>query len=157
TDLMIANATQGVNLSELARNQLKPFTPDEAERVRISGPAVLLDPQASQTLGMALHELSTNATKYGALANETGRVSLTWSTSGEELNLVWRESRATIDKAAIAASRKGFGSVVLERMLGMALDAKLDFLVHDDGIEWRVTIPLARLRDEDVRPQGAAP
>ncbi|WP_439629935.1 sensor histidine kinase [Shinella sp.] len=157
TDLMIANATQGVNLAELAKNQLKPFTPDDTTRVRIAGPAVLLDPQASQTLGMALHELSTNATKYGALANETGVVSLSWVTSGDDLNLVWRESRATIDKDAIAASRKGFGSVVLERMLGMALDAKLDFIVHDDGIEWRVTIPLARLRDEDVHQQGTAP
>ena len=118
---------------------------------------VLLDPQASQTLGMALHELSTNATKYGALANETGIVSLSWVASGEDLNLVWRESQAAIDKDAIAASRKGFGSVVLERMLGMALDAKLDFAVHDDGIEWRVRIPLARLRDEDVhQQQGAA-
>lgn len=156
TDLMIANATQGVNLMELAKNQLKPFTPDDAGRVRIAGPSVLLDPQASQTLGMALHELSTNATKYGALANETGIISLSWVTSGANLNLVWRESRATIDRQAIAASRKGFGSVVLERMLGMALDAKLDFIVHDDGIEWRVTIPLARLRDEDGHEQGAA-
>ncbi|CAK7259182.1 MULTISPECIES: sensor histidine kinase [unclassified Shinella] len=156
TDLMIANATQGVNLMELAKNQLKPFTPDDAGRVRIAGPSVLLDPQASQTLGMALHELSTNATKYGALANETGIISLSWVTSGANLNLIWRESRATIDRQAIAASRKGFGSVVLERMLGMALDAKLDFIVHDDGIEWRVTIPLARLRDEDGHEQGAA-
>lgn len=156
TDLMIANATQGVNLMELAKNQLKPFTPADAERVRITGPAVLLDPQASQTLGMALHELSTNATKHGALANETGMVLLSWVVAGEDLKLVWRESRATIDKEAIAASSKGFGSVVLERMLGMALDAKLDFVVHDDGIEWRVTIPLARLRDEDVHHQGAA-
>ena len=156
TDLMIANATEGINLVELAKNQLKPFTPDDTTRVRISGPAVLLDPQASQTLGMALHELSTNATKYGALANETGIVSLSWVAVGENLNLVWRESRATIDRQAIAASRKGFGSVVLERMLGMALDAKLEFLVHDDGIEWRVTMPLARLRDEDVHHNGPA-
>ena len=156
TDLMIANATDGVNLMELAKNQLKPFTPDDAGRVRIAGPAVRLDPQASQTLGMALHELSTNATKYGALANETGIVSLTWVTSGDNLNLVWRESRATIDRQAIAESRKGFGSVVLERMLGMALDARLDLLVHDDGVEWRVTIPLARLRDEESHQQGTA-
>ncbi|MCJ8149366.1 histidine kinase [Shinella sp. H4-D48] len=150
TDLMIANASDGINLMELAKNQLKPFTPDDASRVLIKGPAVLLDPQASQTLGMALHELSTNATKYGALANEKGIVSLSWVAKGEDLNLVWRESKASIDREAIAGSRKGFGSVVLERMLGMALDAKLDFIVHDDGIEWRVTIPLLRLRDEEA-------
>lgn len=150
TDLMIANAAQGVNLAELARNQLKPFTPDDASRVRISGPAVLLDPQASQTLGMALHELSTNATKYGALANETGIVTLTWRVENDRLHLVWRESRADIDKAGLADSRKGFGSIVLERMLGMALDAQLERIVHDDGIEWRVAIPLARLRDDGL-------
>ncbi|WP_245409103.1 sensor histidine kinase [Shinella sp. WSJ-2] len=154
TDLMIANATEGINLVELAKNQLKPFTPDDASRVSIAGPAVLLDPQASQTLGMALHELSTNATKYGALANEHGIVSLSWVTSDENLALVWRESKASIDREAIATRRKGFGSVVLERMLGMALDATLEFIVHDDGIEWRVTIPLARLRDEDAQQEA---
>ena len=86
---------------------------------------------------------------------QAGIVSLNWTVSGDDLNFIWRESRAVIDRQAIAASRKGFGSVVLERMLGMALDARLDFIVHDDGIEWRVTIPLARLRDEDAhRPGG---
>ncbi|MCP8896746.1 sensor histidine kinase [Shinella daejeonensis] len=153
TDLMIANATQGVNLAELARNQLKPFTPDDASRVRISGPVVLLDPQPSQTLGMALHELSTNATKYGALANETGAVSLTWTLSQDDLHFIWRESRAEIDRQALAENRKGFGSVVLERMLGMVLDARLVQIVHDDGIEWRVTIPLARLRGAEEQDE----
>ena len=154
TDLMIANATQGVNLAELARNQLKPFTPDDPDRVRISGPVVLLDPQASQTLGMALHELCTNATKYGALANEKGIVSLSWTTADDALHLVWRESRADIDRAALAAGRKGYGSIVLERMLGMALDAKLERIDHADGIEWQVTIPLARLRDDGIAGGG---
>ena len=154
TDLMIANATQGIDLAELARNQLKPFTPDDPERVRISGPVVLLDTQASQTLGMALHELSTNATKYGALAGDTGIVSLTWTTSEENLDLVWRESRAVIDREALETSRKGFGSIVLERMLGMALGASLERHIHDDGIEWRVTIPLARLRGNAGKEEG---
>src|SRR5690606_37630126 len=97
-----------------------------------------------------------NATKYGALANDTGIVSLSWVTAGENLDLVWLESRATIDNQAIADSRKGFGRVVLERMLGMALDATLEFIVHDDGIEWRVTIPLARLRDEEAHQPGSS-
>ena len=65
-----------------------------------------------------------------------------------------KAAEALIEKANdtdfVIVGRKGFGSVVLERMLGMALDARLDFLVHDDGIEWRVTLPLARLRDEGV-------
>ena len=147
TDLMIANAAQGVDLAELARNQLKPFVPEDAGRVKIEGPTVRIDTQTSQTLGMALHELSTNATKYGAFANNTGRVELRWTIDEESLALTWREHGADIGPDDAAASRKGFGSLVLERMLGMALDARLQRTMHDDGIEWNVTIPVGKLRE----------
>jgi two-component sensor histidine kinase len=147
TDLMIANAAQGVDLAELARNQLKPFVPEDASRVKIEGPTVRIDTQTSQTLGMALHELSTNATKYGAFANNTGRVELRWTIDEESLALTWREHGADIGPDDAAASRKGFGSLVLERMLGMALDARLQRTMHDDGIEWNVTIPVGKLRE----------
>jgi two-component sensor histidine kinase len=155
TDLMIANAAQGVDLAELARNQLKPFTPDQPDRVRIEGPPVLLDSQTSQTLGMALHELSTNATKYGAFANSIGTVNLNWWREGENLVMVWRERGADITPETLSSERKGFGSLVLERMLGMALSASLDRTMHPDGIEWTVRIPQEKLRsgnppDEDT-------
>ncbi|OJF95062.1 sensor histidine kinase [Pararhizobium antarcticum] len=145
TDLMIANAAQGVDLRELVQNQLQPFTPDDPSRVRLYGPAVKLDTQVSQTLGMALHELATNATKYGALANSKGVVALDWSLTSTQLLIVWRESGADLNPETQAPVRKGFGTMVLERMLGMALDAKLERQMHRDGIEWRVTIPRDRL------------
>ncbi len=145
TDLMIANAAQGVDLRELAQNQLQPFTPDDPARVRFYGPAVRLDTQVSQTLGMALHELATNATKYGALANSRGVVALDWSLTSTHLRIVWRESGAEIDPDGVTSTRKGFGTMVLERMLAMALGAELERTMHKDGIEWRVTIPRERL------------
>lgn len=148
TDLMIAHAAQGVELAELARNQLKPFAPDEANRVRIAGPSVRLDSQTAQTLGMALHELATNASKYGAFANDRGTVDLSWSTADDRLALVWRERGADIETPGEGPERKGFGSLVLERMLGMALQAELERLMHADGIEWRVWIPLSQLRND---------
>ncbi|WP_436079425.1 sensor histidine kinase [Pararhizobium sp. LjRoot235] len=148
TDLMIANATQGVDFQELAQNQLQPFIPDDPRRVRLSGPPVRLDAQVSQTLGMALHELATNATKYGALGNSKGTVDLMWSVTDAAFQLVWREAGAVIDADAVATTRKGFGTIVLERMLGMALDAKLERIMHADGIEWRVTIPQERLFEQ---------
>jgi len=148
TDLMIANATQGVDFQELAQNQLQPFIPDDPRRVRLSGPSVRLDAQVSQTLGMALHELATNATKYGALGNSKGTVDLMWSVTDAAFQLVWREAGAVIDADAVATTRKGFGTIVLERMLGMALDAKLERIMHADGIEWRVTIPQERLFEQ---------
>jgi two-component sensor histidine kinase len=145
TDLMIANATQGVDFQELAQNQLQPFIPDDPQRVRLSGPPVRLDAQVSQTLGMALHELATNATKYGALGNSRGTVDLTWSLADGAFLLVWREAGADIDADSVATTRRGFGTIVLERMLAMVLDAKLERIMHADGIEWRMTVPQGRL------------
>jgi two-component sensor histidine kinase len=145
TDLMIANAAQGVDFRELAQNQLQPFIPDNPNRVRLSGPPVRLDAQVSQTLGIALHELATNATKYGALGNSNGIVELTWSIADGAFLLIWRETGADIDADTVSPTRKGFGTIVLERMLGMALDAELERIMHEDGIEWRMKIPEQRL------------
>lgn len=156
TDLMIAHAAQGVELAELARNQLKPFIPDNGARVRIAGPSVRIDSQAAQTLGMALHELATNASKYGALANERGIVDCSWTIEDGRLALVWRERGADIDREQVATERKGFGSVVLERMLGMALQAELERNMRPDGIEWLVWIPLAQLKGEGDQGAGNA-
>ncbi|MBZ7923958.1 sensor histidine kinase [Ensifer adhaerens] len=149
TDLMIANAAQGVDFRELAQNQLQPFTPDDPTRVILSGPALRLDTQISQTLGMALHELATNATKYGALANTTGVVKLSWSLEDEGIAIRWREEGADLAGKPSDPVRKGFGTLVLERMLGMALNATLERVMHADGIEWRITIP------RDAKEEGS--
>ncbi|KSV86653.1 sensor histidine kinase [Sinorhizobium sp. GL28] len=148
TDLMITNAAQGVDFRELAQNQLQPFTPDDPKRVIFSGPALRLDTQIAQTLGMALHELATNATKYGALANTTGVVKLSWSLEDEGIAIRWREEGADLAGKPSDPIRKGFGTLVLERMLGMALNAALERVMHADGIEWRITIP-RDTKDED--------
>ncbi|WP_065372064.1 sensor histidine kinase [Ensifer adhaerens] len=148
TDLMITNAAQGVDFRELAQNQLQPFTPDDPKRVIFSGPALRLDTQIAQTLGMALHELATNATKYGALANTTGVVKLSWSLEDEGIAIRWREEGADLAGKPSDPIRKGFGTLVLERMLGMALNAALERVMHADGIEWRITIP-REAKDED--------
>jgi two-component sensor histidine kinase len=152
TDLMIANAAQGIDMDELAHNQLQPFIPEGCDRFSFSGPPVRLDTQVSQMLGMALHELATNATKYGALANAHGRVDLSWRLDDDTFRLVWRESRADIAPEMRTPGRKGFGTLVLERMLGMSLDARLQRFMHEDGIEWQVEIDSARLNNPP--PEG---
>ncbi|WP_275787315.1 sensor histidine kinase [Pararhizobium gei] len=157
TDLMIANAALGVDFRELAQNQLQPFIPDDPQRVILCGPTVRLDTQVSQMLGMALHELATNATKYGALADSRGVVALTWTLSETEFQLVWRETGVDIKSDASAEPRKGFGTIVLERMLGMSLDARLERIMHGDGIEWRVLIAQHRLNANLPKDLGADP
>ncbi|QLL60201.1 histidine kinase [Sinorhizobium mexicanum] len=142
TDLMVANAALGVDFRELAQGQLQPFAPDDPQRVVLSGPAVRLETQVAQMLGMALHELATNATKHGALANATGVIRLDWSVYDGMIAIRWREEGADIAAPPEQASgRTGFGTVVLERMLGMALGAELERTMHPDGIEWTIRIP----------------
>jgi two-component sensor histidine kinase len=141
TDLMLTNAGLGVDFRELAQNQLQPFMPDDQQRVVLSGPPLRLNAQMAQTLGMVLHELATNALKYGALANGTGTIRLEWSLSDDGIEMNWREAGADISEPVTGAVRKGFGTVVLERMLGMALHAELQRTMHADGIEWRIRIP----------------
>lgn len=150
TDLLLANAAGGISFRALVESQLEPFLPSDPERVRMLGPHVRLDAQPAQMVGMAIHELATNASKYGALADEESRLEIAWSRREETFSLTWREF---VPVLAEVPERKGFGSVVLERMMGGSLDAEIDRTLHANGIEWRFVIPIDRLR---TKPDEAA-
>src|SRR5215510_2606418 len=95
-DLLVKNEWKGVDFEDLARSQLAHVIDPTGARIRLSGPPILVSASAAQTLGMALHELATNAGKYGALSNQTGRVALFWnikeSPSGGLFTVDWREA-----------------------------------------------------------------
>jgi two-component sensor histidine kinase len=151
TDLLLANGKAGVRLGELVARQIEPFRPSDASRLEISGPLLMVNAQAAQILGMAMHELATNAVKYGAFAEETGRLAVRWSSDGARLQLVWREHVTTRRRRS---SRTGFGTTVLNSMVGGALGADVQRTLHRDGIEWRFAVPLSALdprRDLDQR------
>src|SRR5690606_1789695 len=90
-DLLIAGGVAGVELRELIEAQLEPFRPSDGERLEIKGAPFRLSNQAAQTLGLALHELATNASKYGAFATTSGRLAIQWKRSEDQLELLWRE------------------------------------------------------------------
>jgi len=142
TDLLLANGIAGVDLEELLTSQIGPFCPLDGERVELDGPSVRLNTQAAQILGMAAHELATNAAKYGAFATDDGRLELAWRKTDDGLALVWRER---VKALATRAERRGFGTTVLESMVGTSLAAEVERILHADGIEWRFVIPLASL------------
>jgi len=105
------------DIEAVIRSALEPFTGD-IDRIRVQGPAVMLSSKQSLTLSLAIHELATNALKYGALSNDTGRIVVAWSTgrpgSEDGFDLTWHE----MDGPAVGEpSRKGFGSRILERAL----------------------------------------
>jgi two-component sensor histidine kinase len=120
TDLLLAHGIAGVDLRELLTEQINPFCATDGDRVEMSGPPVRLNAQAAQILGMAAHELATNAAKYGAFAGEGGRLKVKWTIVGERLSLDWREQVAAL---VPPSDRRGFGTTVLENMVGASLGA----------------------------------
>jgi two-component sensor histidine kinase len=153
TDLLLANGMAGVDFSELLTSQIAAFGPVGTERVEISGPSLRLNTQAAQIVGMAAHELATNAVKYGAFADETGRLRVSWAIKGDQLDFVWRETVRVL--TAPASERRGFGTTVLNSMVGRGLGANVARVLHEDGIEWSFCIPLSAL-DPDSAPDQAA-
>jgi two-component sensor histidine kinase len=151
TDLLLAHGRAGVALNELIESHITPFAPPDAKRVKLSGPLVRLNVQAAQLLGMAAHELATNAAKYGAFAGDDGTLLVQWKIIDERLGFTWRE---TVKQLPADSDRVGFGTTVLKTMVGQSLGADVERICHDNGIEWRFVIPLAAL-DPDAAPPRA--
>jgi two-component sensor histidine kinase len=152
TDLLIAGGVAGVELAELIRSHIEPFRPADESRFEIGGPRFRLSNQAAQTLGLALHELATNAAKYGAFQAPSGRLSVDWKRTRDRLEIVWREHVPFLPSSP---ETRGFGTEVIERMLGGAMEAEIERTLHADGLEMRFSIPLERLRPE-AQAQAAA-
>lgn len=105
----------GADLEDLVRAQLKPHMEGDLRRISISGPRVNLAPGLATPFGLVIHELATNAAKYGALSVETGHVSLTWEllagNEGQRLAVVWKEENGPPVKEP---TRRGFGGTLIE-------------------------------------------
>jgi PAS domain S-box-containing protein len=127
----------GAELSTIARQELAPYTEASGKRVRIDGPQVLLEPNAAQAIAMILHELATNAAKYGALSAANGRVELKWLHAPDgRLNLRWVEAGGP---AIQAPTRKGFGGRIIDQMIAQ-LKGTMSFDWRADGLVCEITL-----------------
>lgn len=142
TDLLLAHGRAGVSLRQLIELQLAPFRPQDEERIIIAGEDLRINPQGAQILGMALHEMAVNAMQFGAFADEEGHLDLVFTRTDDQLRLTWRE---TLSRALVSSGHKGFGTTVLQTMVGGALGAKVDRIEHENGVEWSFLIPLVAL------------
>lgn len=142
TDLLIAGGVAGVELRELLDAQIEPFRPGETGRLKIEGPRFRLSNQAAQTIGLAVHELATNASKYGAFSTNSGRLNVDWKVIDGNLVIDWRE---TVSRLERREEGRGFGTEVIERMLGGTLDAVIEREIGDDGLHCRFTMPVEKL------------
>lgn len=143
-DLLVANDWQGVDIEALVRAQLAPFSDLIGERISISGEPVQLSPPAAQSIGLALHELATNAGKYGALAGESGRVTVEWRRHCDEFVLSWTE---LTDEPICPPTREGFGTTVIARLAKLSLDGEVEIKYAPTGLVWHLRCPAARALD----------
>lgn len=148
-DLLVKNAWRGVGLHALVSAQLGHFADLIGTRILLDGDDLALSASAVQTLGMAIHELVTNASKYGALSADSGRVTLSWrsvaSADRDRFIMTWAESGGP---AAAVPERSGFGSTVIGDMVRRSLDANVESEFAPSGFQWRLDCALAIIAEQ---------
>jgi PAS domain S-box-containing protein len=146
-DLLVQTRWEGVDVDDLARAQLAHFSDLVGYRISLNGPKLRLNGAAAQAIGMALHELATNAGKYGSLSTDAGRVDIVWRVDGDAFKMGWTERYGPPVKPP---DRRGFGSTVIEAMAKRAVDGEVQFEYHPAGVAWHLTCPAANA----LEPQG---
>ena len=137
-----------VELGDILRLELQAHGAAEDGQVDLDGPPVPLPVEHVQAVALVLHELATNAVKYGALKSDAGRLSVWWrrmedGADADRLVLEWRESGVKMPPGA--ADRSGFGRQLIQRSLAMTLRAKTDLMFGEDGITCRIEMPVDRI------------
>jgi two-component sensor histidine kinase len=143
-DLLTRNDWHGIELNLLVKGQLAPFADTLGARVRVSGLSLQLSAAAAQAIGMALHELATNASKYGALSAAEGTIDVNWSQDDDTFSLAWTERGGP---PLEAPQSTGFGTFVLKTMTEQALGAVVVLEHAASGLSWRLTAPLDNVID----------
>lgn len=142
-DLLVKSEWKGVALDQLVRSQLLHFDDLSNERIALQGPILTISAKAAQTLGMALHELATNAGKYGALSTEGGHVEITWDlgwdkAGNSQFTMSWIETGGPPVKTP---APHGFGSSVISDMVKMSLTCDPQIEFAPAGLQWRISCP----------------
>jgi PAS domain S-box-containing protein len=139
-DLLVRQAWHGVEIEDLVCAQIAPFADLIGSRIVVRGPKLRLNAASAQAIGLALHELTTNAGKYGALSKVTGRLYIDWGTDGDTFAMSWAEH----DGPPVSPpQRRGFGTVVMERMTECSVGGAVDLDYPPSGLTWRLTCPAA--------------
>src|SRR3954447_24803913 len=159
-DLLVETSWRTALLRDILQSELGPYDDGAGTRVLLSGPAVELPAELALPIGMAIHELTTNAAKYGAFSTSRGWLEVEWDVRGQDggrkLELWWSEHDGP---PVEPPSRKGFGSRLIQRLLATQCRAEIDFAYDRPGLRFRMSVPLVRsARDEimTLRPGEAS-
>jgi len=139
-DLLVQNGWQGVDVEQLVRAQLAHFADLVGSRIAVDGPRLRLNAAAAQAIGLALHELATNAAKYGALSVDAGRVDVRWRLEGDNFVMSWIERSGP---PVSPPERRGFGSTVVDSMAKLSVGGEVQLDYAPSGLMWRLKCPAA--------------
>ena len=138
-DLVVKSEWRGVDIGDLVRSQLGHFQDLIGRRIVLDGPPLQITPPAAQAIGMAVHELATNASKYGALSNAEGNVRIAWALDSKaappQFAMTWSEQGGP---PSSEPTRHGFGHSVIVGMAERSLDAKVSLSLARTGVVWRL-------------------
>ncbi len=146
-DLLVLDDWQGASIGELARSQLGHYSDLVGSQITLEGERLQLKPDAAQHVGMALHELATNAAKYGALSLPGGRVKVSWGIEADaagarQCRLSWEE----FDGPKVSPpTQRGFGRVVIERTVARAVGGEAAIEYPPSGVRWTLVFPATAL------------
>jgi PAS domain S-box-containing protein len=132
-DILVKNEWRGADLDDLVRVQLAHFVDLIGSRITLDGPVVRLTQHAAQAIGMAMHELATNAGKYGALSNSEGEIRIDWELRDEQLSITWREHGGPVVERP---TRSGFGQTVMTSLAQSAVGGHVTLEYAQSGIVW---------------------
>ena len=140
-ELLVSENWTRANLGDLVRGQLSAFA-EPGPRLVLAGPDVFLTPSAAQNLGLALHELATNAVKHGAWSVPTGKVTVAWimPDDAQQCELSWRESGGP---PVTPPSSLGFGSTVIDSLVAQSLNGTVTISYDPEGFSWKLNFPCA--------------
>jgi two-component sensor histidine kinase len=143
-DLLVADDWQGASLRMLVEQQLYTHANRFGEQIAIEGEDVILKPEAVHNLGLALHELATNAQKYGSLSHPEGQIRIQWKFCEEasKLKLTWQERGGP---KVSPPERSGFGRAMIENVVGQALEGDVTLSFPEKGVRCEIVIPAAQV------------
>ena len=151
-DLLIQNEWRGVEVEDLVCAQLAPFADLVGSRIIVHGPKLRLNAASAQAIGLALHELTTNAGKYGSLSTDRGRVDIDWGADGDTFTMSWTEREGP---PVSAPKRRGFGTTVMEVMVERSMDGAVELDYARSGLTWRLICPTGNaLESADFQVEG---
>jgi two-component sensor histidine kinase len=152
-DLLVEEDGCGALIGDLVRRHLEPFGEVDGDQISATGPELLLKPEAAQNIGLALHELATNAIKHGALTVPGGVITVCWEFETRCLGparfrLKWKERNGP---EVMSPTRQGFGHIVLQRMTAATLQGKVDHKFDPHGVSWTLEAPAAAVMAREPR------